>query len=322
MSLVVRNSKEELVLPCPVCRQDTPIPAGGVASLQPAFHMNRLFEIRNALQQQCDEPVLESEDGPPGDKELAEAIVSWEKAEAARIYCSEHPEKGVELYCESCSELICVYCITKGGKHLNHNHELLGEAFENYKQSIAPLLESLDNHFVTTDTALEQLDARCKEISVQQENNVVDIRNAIKRLHQTLEAREAELISHLDGITRGKLKNLAIQKDRLETTIAQLARCLDAVRDSLESSNHGEVLRTKKSIVERAETLCANCKSQAHNLKLDAEADMVFLASADASRDTGKSSRLFHPTPPGVTSPGKPQKQPRSKRVRKSACRH
>ena len=136
VSLVVRNSKEELVLPCPVCRKDTPIPAGGVASLQPAFHMNRLFEIRNALQQQGDDPVPENEDGQPGDKELAEAIVSRENAEAARIYCSEHPEKGVELYCECCSELICVNCITKGGKHLSHNHELLGEAFENYKQSI------------------------------------------------------------------------------------------------------------------------------------------------------------------------------------------
>lgn len=243
-SLVVRNEKGELVLPCPVCRQDTPIPADGVASLRPAFHMNNLLEIRSALQNQGGGPVPESEDGPPGDRELAEAIISREKAEAARIYCSEHPEKGVELYCESCSELICVNCITKGGKHLSHDHELLKEAFKKYRERIGPLLDSLDDHFVTTETALEQLDTRCKEIFIQQENIVADIRNAIKRLHQTLEAREAELISHLDGIIQGKLKGLAIQRDQLETTLAQLASCLDSVRDSLESSNHGEVLKT------------------------------------------------------------------------------
>ena len=44
--LVVRDEQGELGLTCPTCRQVTPIPAGGVAGLQSAFHINRFLEIR------------------------------------------------------------------------------------------------------------------------------------------------------------------------------------------------------------------------------------------------------------------------------------
>ena len=43
--LVDRNRQGQLNLTCPTCRQATPVPAGGVKGLPPAFMVNKLLEI-------------------------------------------------------------------------------------------------------------------------------------------------------------------------------------------------------------------------------------------------------------------------------------
>ena len=45
MRLVVRGQQGQFILTCPKCRQDTPIPANGVGSLQSAFEVNHFLEI-------------------------------------------------------------------------------------------------------------------------------------------------------------------------------------------------------------------------------------------------------------------------------------
>ena len=47
--LVVRDQQGQLILTCPICRQDTPVPANGTAGLQPAFHIIPFLEIAEEL---------------------------------------------------------------------------------------------------------------------------------------------------------------------------------------------------------------------------------------------------------------------------------
>ena len=88
--------------------------------------------------------------------------------------------------------------------------------------------------------ALAQLNARCGEISDQQEAIEADIHNNVRRLHEFLDVRKTELISQLHQITQAKLKGLAVQKDQIETTQAQLSSCLEFMRESLKTGNQGE----------------------------------------------------------------------------------
>ncbi len=45
-------------------------------------------------------------------------------------YCPEHADRELELYCESCNELICWKCAVKGGKYHDHDYDPLDEAFD------------------------------------------------------------------------------------------------------------------------------------------------------------------------------------------------
>jgi DNA-binding beta-propeller fold protein YncE len=266
--------------------------------------MNRLFEIQsillssNHVEESKRAGETEGDHDIQKDSELVQAIPSHEKAIAAVINCSEHVEREAELYCETCDELICVNCITRGGKHLTHDHELLEEAFDKYKANINPLLHTLEQHLVKADAALDRLDTGCTEIENLQGNIATDIHNAIRRFHDILDTREAALIGSLDRIAQGKLKRLAVQKDRIETTTTQLVSCAEYVKDSLDASGKWEVLQKKKAVTTRAETLCADFEGQVHMLEPETKADMVFLGTADTCAVIQGFGHVFTPLSP------------------------
>ena len=67
--LVFQDQQGQPILACPNCRQITPIPSGGVAGLQAAFHINHLLGImeEHKKEKQC---------------------------------CPDHPGEELKLYCD------------------------------------------------------------------------------------------------------------------------------------------------------------------------------------------------------------------------------
>ena len=271
MKLVVRDQQGQFILTCPTCRQATSVSANGVAGLQSAFQVNHLLEI------------LEKH------KKAKDTAASQERAESVRtqtipskkvnVNCLEHTDKERELYCETCSDLICIKCAIKGGKHQIHDHYLLDEAFERYKEEISPSLEPLEGKLVAVKEALAQLDKRCGKISNHRVAIEANIHNTIGRLHKILDVRKTELISQLHKMTQRKLKDLAIQRDKMETILAQLSSCLDFVGESLKTGNQGEVLMMKTNIVNQVKELTS--PFQPGILEPSEEADMEFSVLQD-----------------------------------------
>ncbi len=262
--LVVRNKQGQLTLACPTCRQVMPIPANGTTGLKSAFHINHLLELRDSLS-----TIEVGAVGGSPDLNSVEKV----------SYCSEHSKKGLELYCETCGELVCLKCVIKGGKHHNHDCKELAEAFERYKGEITVSLEPMEKQLAVISKALVQLDICCRDVAKHQEGVEANIHVTVERLHETLNVRKAELITKLDEITQAKLKDLAVQRDQLETIQAQLSSCLDFTRESLRTGSHGEVLGMRTAIAEQVEELTTTL--QPAMLEPNAEADMIFSVTAD-----------------------------------------
>ena len=284
MKLVVRDQQGQLILTCPTCRQATPVPANGVAGLQSAFQVNPLLEILEEHKKAKDTAAS---------LEGAKSVVTHPKPPRKVIAnCFEHTDKERELYCEMCGDLICIKCAIKGGKHQTHDHYLLDEAFERYKGKIAPSLEPLEGKLVAVKEALAQLDKRCGEISDHRVAIEANIHDTTRRLHETLDVRKTELISQLHEMTQRKLKDLAIQRDQMETILAQLSSCLDFVRESLKTSNQGEMLlMMKTNIVNQVKELTS--PFQPGVLEPSEEADMNFSVFQDLIAECQNYGQIF-----------------------------
>ena len=104
--LVDRDQQGQLILTCPNCRHITPVPANGVAGLQPAFQTNHLLDI----------------------------LKEHKKAKEVAFYCADHQDREVELYCEICKQPICVQCVAT--EHTGHTCKLLKDVLEKCKGDI------------------------------------------------------------------------------------------------------------------------------------------------------------------------------------------
>ena len=299
VKLVVRDQQGQLILTCPICRHDTPVPANGTAGLQPAFQINHLLEIM--------EEHKKAAADPPASAEKAERdSASLTSRDKVKVCCREHAGKEVELFCETCGEPVCVKCALRGGKHHSHDYEELDKAFERYKVEVTASLEPMEKQVTTITKALAQLDARCAEISDQRAAVESDIHTAFGKLQRILDTRKTELIGKLHHVTQTKLKGLAVQRDQLETTLAQLSSCLGFMRESLKTGSQEEVLSMKSSVVKQVKELTTTFPPDM--LKPSTEADVIFSALADvatACRNYGQVSAPGLPDPSKCHATGK-----------------
>ena len=267
--LGVRDQQGQLSLTCPTCRQVTPIPARGVTGLQSAFHINNLLEIlENSAKKLGSTPVT-----PEG-----ATLIDLNPVKKASN-CFVHEDKELELYCETCGELICLKCVTKSGKHYSHDYEELNAAFKKFKEEITLYLEPMEMQVTAIMKALAFMERCCGEISDQRAAIESNIHASFRRLREVLTVRETELIGQLHRMTQVKLKDLASQSDQIETSLAKLNSCLHFMRESIKIGNESDVLMMKTNMIHQVKEL--STPFQENTLKPNTEADMAFLALAD-----------------------------------------
>ena len=245
-------------LPCPTCRQVTPIPPEGVAGIQSAFQTNQLLEI----------------------------LDQHGKVKQDILYCLQHQNRELELYCETCEELICFQCTIQ--QHHTHKYNLIGEVFEKHKQEIMSSLNPAEQQQTLARKALEKLDICCREITDQQAALQAQIHKSSQQLHEIIDLREKELTNKLNYITQEKLSQLESQREQIETTLAQLGSCLDKVKEKLRTGSQGVVLRMKTTLVKQVKDLTTAFKPD--TMELYTDSDVRFLSShvaAEACRAHG-----------------------------------
>ena len=305
---LARRSSQGQAISCPNCRHLTSLPQNGVPGLQGAFLVHNLFDIQDTLQKvsapaktKCDkcekrEPScycrtcgficdwckqvhsewkefssheIISLDQLTGD--VTNLIPPVKKT----LQCSKHPDKQLDIYCESCEELICHDCIVR--VHRDHQYDLVRDAFKKHKDVLIASLQPVEQQLATLCKALEGLDARSNQISNQRQVIETQIQRSIQQLHEALEARKEDLITQLGQVTQQKLKNLAAQRDQLELVATRLKSCRDFVQETLRTGSKGEILTIKKPVTEQVKEMGAEFKPE--SLVPGEQADMKFIHS-------------------------------------------
>ena len=329
--LVLRD-QQGLSLRCPSCRRSTLLPPSSVSGLQPAFLIHHLFEIRDTLvkvKKVKGPQKTQCEKCRKGDatsfcrvcgqflctvctqihKDWAELstheVISLDRLEGdvtqlvpptkKVTYCSKHPTKESDLYCETCEELVCRDCIVR--VHRDHQYDLITDAYPKHKNVITDHLQPVKQQLGVVNEAIESLDTRRQQISDQRMAIEANIHKTIRRLQEALEERKTELIGELDQLTQHKVKNLAAQRDEFELVQTRLSSCLDFVSESLRTGSQAEILAAKKPVVQQIEEMTAEFKPE---LLVPAEqADLKFAANSELTLACSHFGKVYaHPVSP------------------------
>ena len=190
------------------------------------------------------------------------------------MQCSKHPATKLDLYCETCKEVVCRDCIVK--VHRDHQYDLATDAFPQQKNVLIVCVEPAEQQLVSVNKALEDLDTLRGEITSQRQALETKIRSRIGVIHEALKAREEELISQLDQMTGQKLKSLASQQDQLEMVATRLKSCCGFLQESLRTGSQVEILAMRKSFVQQVQDVTSSFKPE--SLVPEEEADLEFVS--------------------------------------------
>ena len=260
--LVIRDEQGQLFLNCPVCRHVTPVPgSNGVQDLQSAFQFNHFLEILEEHETKVSGKG-EEESGIPPKKTIP--------------LCSSHGSKELELFCETCDELICCHCALRGQKHHSHKYDLISVCFEKYKTEVVPSLKPIRKRLLIVERALVLVDKLSGDISKQQASIEEDIHHSMQQFRELIDSREKSLIDQLHQMTQEKLKDLEMEKSMMETLQAKLSSCHDFVKETIKSNSQGEVLKMRKNLLKQMKELNA---FDPKVLKPSTKADLLFVDS-------------------------------------------
>ncbi|XP_064388718.1 E3 ubiquitin-protein ligase TRIM71-like [Halichondria panicea] len=288
-------TKDGRSLTCPTCRHIVPLSEKGVAGLQSDFHIDHLFEIRDAFgkvaelsKTQCGNCEEGKATGYCRDcedllcnncqaahqalkltrfhhivslQEFQEEATKVITAKKAILTCSKHCKNELKIYCETCKDLICTDCTIR--LHKDHNYDLVADVFPKHKEELVSGITPVKEKLGKVQQALKVFDTLAKNTHDQRAILEANIHREIDEQHRLLDQRRTELVGELDLLTQQKLKDLAAQRDQVEITQVKLASCLEYAEGALETGTECEVLKIKTPVLKRLEQISTEFKLDA-----------------------------------------------------------
>ena len=218
------------------------------------------------------ERIFFSQDSQPrsADRNVTNLIPPVQKV----LYCTKHPAKELDLYCETCQEVICRDCILK--VHRDHQYDLATDAFPQQRNMLNASVEPVEQQLVSVNKALEGMGNLRGKITNQRQVLETQIRANMRQIREALEVREEDLVSQLDQLTQQKLKNVATQQDGLELVATRLKSCCGFLQESLRTGSQVEILAMTKPFVQQVQDVVSAFKSE--SLAPEEQADLKFLS--------------------------------------------
>ena len=285
------NKKMASIVCCPLCR--APLPRDDMSSVPTNFTINRLVEIfgkrkvggeslalkeiqcsscedglsaitwctdcENGLCEFCNDAHKRIKAFKSHKTVAVENFVTNpklvlstpEKPEA----CKSHSKQALDLYCKTCSSLICRDCTLKDHPRETHDFDFIDDVVdeerEKIKQATAPLKRLLEQ----VRSGIKRIEESEIEIDIESEANRRKIRGVYGEVYKLLKQQEEEALEKVNTIKMSLKKTLAMQKESVKFMESQLVSCAEFSDDAISTNRRRQLLTYKNSIIDRVEDL-------------------------------------------------------------------
>ena len=265
---------------CPECRKEAIVPAGGVKDLPNNFFNNRMVDelvLKRKVEgeevkcDECDEdePVVaycpecnsflcqfcyESHKRSKRfrshklillNKEVAQ-LGTWNNAK-----CKDHDEQ-LKYYCETCEQLVCMYCTVK--EHNGHNHDTVKKMATKHRNELKEVTAPVDEMIRDLSEAHDNIDKMRKKIRQQGDEVDKKIDQHYDELIQKLMKQKEKLKQQGHDAVSQKEKALRVQLEEVKYAQAEVLS-MKELKDAIEKSSDQEALSAKKQVIDRMQQI-------------------------------------------------------------------
>ena len=271
---------------CPECRKESKVPAGGVKELATNFFINRLVDdlilkkkVDGEQEVKCDEcdendPVVSfcpecnsflchacNDHHKRNKRYRGHAIVPLTELKSnkeapiqAKVkipLCKEHDEQ-LKYYCETCDELVCMYCTVK--KHNGHHHDSVKQMATKHHNELKKITDPVEGMITNLSTAYDNIEKVKKKIRRRGEEVDRKIDGYYDELIEKLIKQKDEVKQQAQDAVTQKEKTVTTQLKEVTSMQAELMN-MKELTDALEQSSDQEALSAKKQVSDRVQQL-------------------------------------------------------------------
>ena len=271
---------------CPECRKEAKVPAGGVKEMPSNFFIKRLVDdlilkkkVDDEEEMKCDEcngndPVVSfcpdcnlflchscNDHHKRSKFYLGHGIISLTELKSnkdasiqAKVMiplCKEHDEQ-LKYYCETCDELICMYCTVK--KHNGHHHDSVKQMATKHRNELKKITDPVEGMIKSLSKVHDNIEKVKKKITRRGEEVDKSIDRYYDELLQKLMKQKEEVKQQARDAVSQKEKAVTTQMEEVASVKAELMS-MKELTDALEQSSDQEALSAKKQVTDRVQQL-------------------------------------------------------------------
>ena len=330
---------------CPECRKEAIVPPGGVKDLDNNFFINRLVDefilkrkVEGEAEVKCDEchgedPVVAfcpdctlflchvcNEHHKRSIKSRGHGIVPLTELRSKKdvtiqpkekvLVCSEH-EYELKHYCESCDELVCLYCTMKD--HNGHNHDTVKKMVGKHRQELKKITAPVEEMIRDLSDTHDNIEKMKKKIRQQGDEVNKKIDQHYDGVIQKLMEQKEQLKQQVHDIVSQKVKAVTTQLEEVEYAQAEVLS-MKELNNAVEMSSDQEVLSVKKQVIDRMQQITDKCRKV--NLPPVQQAAMEFAPTKEAIPQCGCLWSTAKPDPQTCTMADHPKYCIKGKRTK------
>ncbi|XP_063384377.1 E3 ubiquitin-protein ligase TRIM33 [Cydia fagiglandana] len=258
-------------------------------------------------------------------KSKDEAIQEQQASQPAAhdMFCSEHPQERLSLFCETCDRLTCRDCQLQ--HHRDHKYQFSTEMAQQARAHIASLLSEVSYKRVLLGSAMKVIRERQVLIADKKKALVHEITQTVVKLTNAINTRGKQLVLRLNEVCDGKQRTLSEKKDALEQLANITDHCVEFVSAALQQGSDTAVLYSKRAVCAHLQRIKSR-RADIPNpeipvriaLALDKLPDLVKVLSSigaivvDGKVDGGGAAAQgpYHPPAPAAQPPPHPAQPP------------
>ena len=156
-------------------------------------------------------------------------------------YCNLHNDQPLELYCITCSKLICRDCTYIDHSRGEHQFEFLRKVILDEQAKIKEIATPLQSLLERLQVAIKNSEAAKQAVDTRSDESKDKVRSFFKDLHKVLDDQEAKLLHNVDAITSMLHNSVDSQRKDLLSLQKQVSNCKSSALRISRSNNINEL---------------------------------------------------------------------------------
>ena len=290
---------------CPECRKETAIPAGGVKELPNNFFINRLVDefilkrkVEGEEDAKCDNCVEDDavvsycpdcsaflcqvcNEAHKRDKRshdhgiilISQLLSNTDVPIQVKVkipLCKEHDYE-LKHYCETCEQLVCLYCTMK--EHSDHSHDTVKNMAVKHRKELQKVTAPVEEIIKDLSEIQDNIDKTMTQIRQQGDEVDKKIDHLYDTLIQKLMEQKEQLKQQAHDAVSQKEKVLMVQLEKVKYAQAEILN-MKKLKEAIEESSDQELLSAKKQVTVRMQQVTDKyskldiCLSQSATMEL------------------------------------------------------